>query len=47
VRSADTGLRVSIDQIIEDAYREAAAAEKNPEVRAVLESWGSSAGLFA
>jgi predicted dehydrogenase len=44
VRSAD-GLRsVGLDEVLEDAYRTAVTDERRPEVRAVLESWGSAVG---
>jgi predicted dehydrogenase len=46
VRAADTGTRVDLDELLEEAYREAVAAEERPAVRARLEGWGSaSAGL--
>jgi hypothetical protein len=46
VRAADTGTRVDLDELLEEAYREAVAAEERPAVRARLEAWGSaSAGL--
>jgi predicted dehydrogenase len=41
VRSAETGQRVSLASVLEEAYAQALAAEGNPEVRAVLASWPS------
>lgn len=41
VRSAETGQRVVLAELLEDAYREALVAETNPAAREVLESWTS------
>lgn len=43
VLSAERGERVRIDRVLEDAYLAARASESRPEVRHVLESWGSVA----
>ena len=41
VRSAETGQRVALATVIEDAYEQAVATEPDAEVRAVLASWSS------
>jgi predicted dehydrogenase len=43
VISAERGERVAIGQVIEDAYTSALGSEPRPEVRDVLEGWGSAA----
>lgn len=43
VRSAETLSTVALDAVLEDAYRDALAAERRDDVAAVLESWGSAA----
>lgn len=46
VLSADTGRKVLIDSVLDDAYSQAVAAEKRADVRAHLHAWGSArAGL--
>lgn len=46
VLSAESGQRVSIGDVLEDAYVAAVNAERHPEVRTQLEGWGSAqAGL--
>jgi predicted dehydrogenase len=48
VHSAQRGERVFIEAMLEDSYRGAVAAEKRPDVLAVLTDWGSArAGLAA
>jgi predicted dehydrogenase len=42
VRSASTGQRVVIADLLEEAYGEAMAAEQRPELRAALASWPSA-----
>lgn len=39
--AAETGQRVVVDDVLQDALAEAIALETDPEARAVLESWGS------
>lgn len=39
--SAESGQRIFIDRVLEDAYAEAIETEENPEVRASLKAWGS------
>ncbi|GAA5109778.1 Gfo/Idh/MocA family protein [Pseudonocardia adelaidensis] len=41
VRSADTGQRVLIDDVLADAHAEAVRTEPNPDVRDALASWPS------
>ncbi|GAB7044514.1 MULTISPECIES: Gfo/Idh/MocA family protein [Catenuloplanes] len=41
VRSASTGARVRVDDVLEHAYERAIAAEPRPEVREALHSWTS------
>jgi predicted dehydrogenase len=41
IRSTRSGERVLVDDVLEQAHREALAAERDPEVRARLESWTS------
>jgi predicted dehydrogenase len=41
VRSAETGQRVPLATVLEEAYAQALAAEQNPAVREVLASWTS------
>ena len=41
VRSAQTGQRVALDDLLGDAYRQALVAEQRPELAAVLTSWPS------
>lgn len=41
VRSAETGARVELATVVEDAYATALADERNPAVREVLASWTS------
>jgi predicted dehydrogenase len=41
VRSAETGQRVALAGVVEDAYEQAVTTEPNAEVRAVLASWAS------
>ena len=41
VRSAETGQRVALATVVEDAYEQALAAERDAGVRAVLASWSS------
>jgi predicted dehydrogenase len=41
VRSAQTGQRVALDDLLDDAYRQALAGEQRPELAAVLASWPS------
>jgi predicted dehydrogenase len=43
VRSAASGQRVLIDDVLEDAYAQARADESREDVLAVLEGWGSAA----
>jgi predicted dehydrogenase len=43
VRSAESGERVLIDAVLEDAYAQARADESREDVLAVLEGWGSAA----
>ena len=46
VLSADTGRKVLIDSVLDDAYTQAVAVEKRADVRALLHAWGSArAGL--
>ncbi|MCU1527897.1 MAG: hypothetical protein JWP75_1660 [Frondihabitans sp.] len=46
VRSADSGVRIRIADVLEDGYAEALRSPLRDDVRAVLESWGSArAGL--
>ena len=42
VRSARTGASVRLADVIADAYRAAIAAEPDPAIRDVLDSWGST-----
>ncbi|MDR7161565.1 Gfo/Idh/MocA family oxidoreductase [Arthrobacter sp. BE255] len=41
IRSAATGSRVSVDALLEDSYRQAILAERDPAVLEVLKSWTS------
>jgi predicted dehydrogenase len=41
VRSADTGQRVLLDDVLADAHAEAMRTETHPDVRDALASWGS------
>jgi hypothetical protein len=41
VRSAQTGQRIALDDLLDDAYRRALAGEQRPELAAVLASWPS------
>ena len=41
VRSAQTGQRVALDDLLDDAYRQALVVEQRPELAAVLTSWPS------
>ena len=41
VRSAETGQRVALATVVEDAYEKAVTTEPDAEVRAVLASWTS------
>jgi predicted dehydrogenase len=41
MQSATTGTRVSVDALLEESYREAILAERNPGVLEVLKSWPS------
>jgi predicted dehydrogenase len=41
ILSADTGSRVSVDALLEDSYRQAILAERDPAVLEVLKSWTS------
>jgi predicted dehydrogenase len=41
VRSAQTGQRVALDDLLDEAYRQALAAEQRPELAAALASWAS------
>ena len=41
VRSAETGQRVALADVVEDAYEQAVTAERDAGVRAVLASWSS------
>jgi predicted dehydrogenase len=41
IRSAKTRQRVGLDALLDDAYRQALAAEQRPELAAVLVSWPS------
>jgi predicted dehydrogenase len=41
VRSAETGRRVLLDDVLADAHAEAIRTETNPDVRDALMSWGS------
>ena len=41
IRSAETGQRVALAAVVEDAYEQAVTTEPNAEVRAVLASWAS------
>lgn len=43
VRSADTGQRVLIADVLDDAYAAALAAEQHPEALIALKSWGNAA----
>jgi predicted dehydrogenase len=43
VRSADSGVRVVLADLLEDAWREARDTERAPDVRERLASWGSAA----
>jgi predicted dehydrogenase len=46
VRSADSGTRILIDDVLEDGYAEALRSPLRDDVRAALESWGTArAGL--
>jgi predicted dehydrogenase len=48
IRSARTGRRVQLDEVLDESYTEALGAEKHPELLAVLKSWsGPSGGLSA
>ncbi len=42
VKSAQRGERVFVRAMLEDSYRDAVAAEKRPDVLAVLTGWGSA-----
>jgi hypothetical protein len=41
IRSAETGQRVLLDDVLADAHAEAIRTETNPDVRDALVSWGS------
>jgi hypothetical protein len=41
IRSAQTGQRVALGDLLDDAYHQALAAERRPELAAVLASWPS------
>jgi hypothetical protein len=41
ILSAATGSRVSVDSLLEDSYRQAILAERDPAVLEVLKSWTS------
>jgi hypothetical protein len=41
VRSAQTRQRVALGDLLDDAYRQALAAEQRPELAAALASWPS------
>ena len=43
VRSADSLSRVSLDDVLEDAYQQALRTEQREDVKEVLLSWGSAA----
>lgn len=47
VRSAETGQRVRIDEVLESAYRAALADERRPDVKAALAAWNSPIGRLA
>ncbi|WP_051147342.1 Gfo/Idh/MocA family protein [Glaciibacter superstes] len=47
VRSAETGQRVRIDEVLESAYRAALAGERRPDVKAALAGWDSPLGQLA
>ncbi|HWD62407.1 MAG TPA: Gfo/Idh/MocA family oxidoreductase [Humibacter sp.] len=47
VLSAETSRTVTLDSVLEDAYRTAVAQERRDDVKAVLESWGSAADNLA
>ncbi|WP_243064443.1 Gfo/Idh/MocA family protein [Humibacter sp. RRB41] len=47
VLSAETSRTVTLDSVLEDAYRTAVAQERRDDVKAVLESWGSVAENLA
>lgn len=47
VRSADSGERVAIDRVLEDAYANAMAQERRTDLRAALTGWGSAAAGLA
>jgi predicted dehydrogenase len=41
VRSAQTGQRIAVDDLLDDAYQQALVGEQRPELAAVLASWPS------
>jgi len=47
VESAETGVRVQVDDVLDRAYARALADERRDDVRAVLESWTSVRGALA
>lgn len=46
IASTRSGQRVMVDEVLENAHREAVAVERDPEVRARLESWRSVRGAL-
>jgi len=42
VLSAESGQRVFIDRVLEDAYAEAVVTEEHPQVLGALKAWGSA-----
>ena len=46
VRSAETGERVRLENVIDAAYVSALADERRPEVKAALVAWGSAGGAL-
>ncbi len=47
ILSASTGARVSVDSLLEDSYRQAILAERDPAVLEVLKSWTSVRSALA
>jgi hypothetical protein len=47
VLSARTQSRVALDSVLENAFDAALGHEPNPDIRAVLASWGSAEDAIA
>ncbi|HEY0247053.1 MAG TPA: Gfo/Idh/MocA family oxidoreductase [Gryllotalpicola sp.] len=47
VRSAESARTVTLEEVLEDAYRTAVAGERHDDVKAALEAWGSAAAGLA